>query len=604
MRPLESITGRLQRVASEELNLSGVHLRSANSFGFVIGEALVVLEVLPPGKNLGLADSDVARLRYLLEGALTDNDRLLARRAVKAMISTFVGFIESKEFRLHPEPLRVTSFSELEALLKGSRLPERVWFSPGLITSPARLLSFARRFWSRGADALMWTAFENAPLCLNPVQRPGVPEEYVVESGSSRAQNGCRSCAVATRCVGGTRGFDHFDVDLRPLKNLDSIAGTRRFIEVFCEQWGVPTSSVAIRFLDGLLLGRFESPGVVYPPLECSLKIGGGRLLPRLRLVEYAPAVQGAKSLRSTLNRRRIRELYRLCCEMQGDESSEKVSTWLQEIGKIQGEGFELSIGIDLDVLTGRLVIQLYAHLEPGEREGVLRTVEWALRREEITPGFEARLVDFCKVGLEGWGPVDVPLLALSISDREPPRSKLYFALPLATEAPNLGLKSIQVPGFEKQLPKSGLAIFEFSDGAGEWVKWDWPCSSHYQDIENVVSNLIDGAVANEGPRLEVLFRNEHFGAWPTWMSSSSTGVTFYFQPCENLSFVLCPYYWWLGAGVVGAPVIFCISFWGGVRFCSSSLITRCWHCFVRSPTRPWRTRYWTFRGIAHLFSG
>ena len=532
MRPLESITGRLQRASLEALNLSGVRLWTPQSFSFIAGNAQIVVEVVSPAQGRGVVECDVASLRYRVEGDLDDENQSSVRAALGELVAVFRDFVETENFWVTSEPLRIMTFPELEAMIGAERLPERLWLDPTLSSRPSELLPYVRRLWRRGAETMEWTHLANVPVCLNSSQRPSCPG---VEPGSARTGSlpaSCRDCDVSSRCVGPSRGFEE-EVDwLRPLRNGDSVEGTRRYIEAFCEEWEGASVTRALGIFNTILALRSSAPEVVYPPIECSLKIQEGRLLPRLRWVEYAPVGSGKREERARLNQRRREDLIGLCEGNLEADAAAEVKTWLEDVVQVQGDALEVSVGVELDVMTGALWIQLYAHLEPGDRGALTATVREALCRREGDPGLESGVVGLCETGLEGCGPVDVPLLALSVGGGRPSRSKLYFALPLATTLPTLGLESISVPAFEEQLPAGGLAVLELGGERTDWVKWDWPCTVHYQEIEEVLSRLKEGVAKEDCGRLESLFESDRFGTWPTWMSVNQGGVTFYFQPC------------------------------------------------------------------------
>ena len=77
--------------------------------------------------------------------------------------------------------------------------------------------------------------------------------------------------------------------------------------------------------------------------------------------------------------------------------------------------------------------------------------------------------------------------------------------------------------------PGWGLAVQEHVDGRAEWVKWDFPVTTHYQVYERFLAAFW----RTTGDRQESVptwLSGEHFSPWPTWASLGRGGWALYFQ--------------------------------------------------------------------------
>jgi hypothetical protein len=310
------------------------------------------------------------------------------------------------------------------------------------------------------------------------------------------------------------------------LRHRDPTAAALAAAHAVAGAWSRPIPAAAMDALLALLGGRAGALGVPPIPLELSLKRSAGALLPRLRVVEYSPRSRPglpAREDRAPLRRDRLIEI----AEALG---AAEARAWVAMLEAEQPPGMELSFGLDADLHTGRVLPQLYAHIEPRDHARILGALRGALAWSGAGDAAVPPLLALATDGGEA-ARSDVVLIALSPAAGAPRRTKAYFSRPLAAPHAPSGLLPARPGALGAFAPARGLAVLSCEPGALRWEKWDFPCSAHYQRAEGLAAAFAGGLPGEDQERVTRLLDGRTFAAWPTWLSAGTSTATLYFVP-------------------------------------------------------------------------
>jgi hypothetical protein len=118
-------------------------------------------------------------------------------------------------------------------------------------------------------------------------------------------------------------------------------------------------------------------------------------------------------------------------------------------------------------------------------------------------------------------------LVGIALSASRPPALKLYYRRTWEAR----GDTGLLPDGLEELAPFNpgwGLAVQEHIDGRAEWVKWDFPVTTHYQIYDRFLAAFCRTAGDREASVPDWL-SGERFSPWPTWASLGRGGRELYF---------------------------------------------------------------------------
>lgn len=345
------------------------------------------------------------------------------------------------------------------------------------------------------------------PDCLDLRMRPPIQPPWV-ELSQTPTDGPCSRCGRARGCFAARDGNGS---DLVPLRHTDAgvaeVAALRVLaaasdlpIEQALDAHSLLVDACGDRAVDGAL------------PFEYSVRLpDGGSQADRLRFVSYYPLVT-SDALRCEIHRGRRAAVRTMAARWLTSREAAFLDTWLECAAQTQPATLGLSIGVEMDQ-TGRR-LQIYAHPEPG--------------------GDAERFVDAAIDRLGGLAAaIPTPrspavLVGLALAAGQPPALKLYYHRTWAARA-DTGLLPEGLGDLEPFNPGWGLAVQEHVDGRAEWVKWDFPVTTHYQDYRRFLEVFWKASDAQRAAVPEWL-AGESFSPWPTWASLGRGGRTLYFH--------------------------------------------------------------------------
>ncbi len=345
------------------------------------------------------------------------------------------------------------------------------------------------------------------PDCLDIRMRP--PVQPTTPELTEAPKNGpCARCGRARTCSAAS---DRADTKVAPLRHTDALGAELAALRVLAQASSVPLEqALDAHSLLAEACGERSLAGAL--PLEYSVRLPAGDRRPdRLRFVSYYPLVNDDR-LRSEISRGRREAVRQLATQWLTERETAFLERWLECAAKTQPATLGLSIGVDMNATRVRL--QVYAHPEPNQ-DG-------------------SRFVD-AVVNEVGGSAQSIPkpaspavLVALALSPDQSPALKLYYHRSWA-ERGDTDLLRDGLGALEPFNPGWGLAIQEHVDGRAEWVKWDFPVTTHYQDFGRFLSAFwtATGSARKSAPEW---MSGEHFSPWPTWASLGRGGWALYFQ--------------------------------------------------------------------------
>jgi hypothetical protein len=186
------------------------------------------------------------------------------------------------------------------------------------------------------------------------------------------------------------------------------------------------------------------------------------------------------------------------------------LEAWLQCATAHQPATLGLSIGMDVDAASVRL--QVYAHPEANAS-----AVRFARAAVEAAGGN-------LEAGSEDHPPV---LVGIAVSSGGAPLAKLYYRRTWKLRR-DTDLVAEGLGDMEPFNPGWGLAVRQYAGGRAQWVKWDFPVTTHYQDSERFVDAFWRSAGAGSEPVPDWL-SGASFSPWLTWASVGRRGRALYF---------------------------------------------------------------------------
>ncbi len=347
------------------------------------------------------------------------------------------------------------------------------------------------------------------PDCLDLRMRPPVQAQWVELAAAPR--NGpCSQCGRARGCP-AARESDNDGGGLKPLCHADAGSAELAALRVLAEASSVPLAHAleAYSFLTSACGDRALAGALA---LEYSVRLPAGARQPdRLRFVSYYPMVS-SDAVRREINRGRRAAVRRLAAHWLTARETTVLDAWLECTRETQAATLGLSIGVEMD--SAELRLQVYAHPDP--REDGDRFVNAAVK---MLGGSQD------SIPTQGSSPV---LVGLALSANRSPTLKLYYHRQWEARG-DTGLLPDGLGVLAPFNPGWGLAVQEHVDGRAEWVKWDFPLTTHYQ----VNQPFIETFWRAGGDRHESLpgwLSGESFSIWPTWTSVGRGGWTLYFH--------------------------------------------------------------------------
>ncbi len=345
------------------------------------------------------------------------------------------------------------------------------------------------------------------PDCLDTRMRPPI-QPRSNELAEAPDSGPCSRCGRARFCFAARNR----DADLlKPVRHGDAVGAELAALRVLAEASSVQLAqALEAHSVLADACGDRAVEGAL--PLEYSVRLPAGDLKPdRLRFVSYYPLVT-SDAVRHEISRGRRQAVRALSARWLTSRETAFLDTWLECAEQTQPATLGLSIGMDMD--PSRVRLQVYAHPEPND-DG-------------------ARFVNAVVAGLGG-SIESLPTLAspavlvgLALSVDHPPALKLYYHRHWA-ERGDTGLLSDGLGPLEPFNPGWGLAIQEHVAGRAEWVKWDFPVTTHFQEYERFLDAFWTATGSPQGSVPEWL-SGEHFSPWPTWASLGRGGWALYFQ--------------------------------------------------------------------------
>ncbi len=346
------------------------------------------------------------------------------------------------------------------------------------------------------------------PDCLDLRMRPPIPSPCI-ELAEPPGSGPCARCGRARVCASARESAEG-ELGLKPLRHADAGSAELAALRVLSAAAAFPLADALEAY--ALLVGACEDRTLAgASPLEFSVRLAAGARQPdRLRFVSYYPMV-ASDAVRREINRGRRAAVRTLGARWLTPRERVPLGAWLECTTDAQPDTLGLSIGVEMDTTGIRL--QVYAH--PGPRDAADRLVNAVVRRLGGAPE---------RIPSEGPAPV---LVGIALSAGGPPALKFYYRR--AWEA--RGDTGLLPDGLEELAPFNpgwGLAVQEHVDGRAEWVKWDFPVTTHYQ----VYDRFLAAFWRMTGDRQAVVpdwLSGESFSPWPTWASLGRGGGALYF---------------------------------------------------------------------------
>jgi len=312
-----------------------------------------------------------------------------------------------------------------------------------------------------------------------------------------------RGCPAARESDGrsGLRPLRHADAGSAELAALCRLSAASSIpLTHALEAYSLLTTACEDRALDGALA------------LEYSVRLPAGERQPdKLRFVSYYPMVT-SDVVRREINRGRRAAVRQLAARWLTPQDRTLLETWLACTTETQPATLGLSIGVEMD--TAGIRLQVYAHPDP--RHGADRFVKAAVRILGGSPE---------TIPTQGSSPV---LVGVALSSSRSPALKLYYHRPWEDRR-DTGLLAEGLGELTPFNPGWGLAVQEHSEGRAEWVKWDFPVTTHYQVYERFLETFWRATV-DRHESVPSWLSGESFSPWPTWASLGRGGSALYFH--------------------------------------------------------------------------
>jgi hypothetical protein len=477
-------------------------------------------------------------LGYRLEGKMSPRETEEARAHLLAVARTFAS-LESEAGEppsptpsptpsttpsrsAHPAEQTARTAEELEAMAR--RGPGPIRPSVELLAAPEGLIEVVDRLYRASLGGVRLAQVIGLPPCLDLAMRPEALETPNATARTPLASP-CDRCGAAMYCPTSAGPSPPASSSLRPLRHLEPTAAAVVALHAIAAAFGKPIPALALDTLVGILGARVGLLSVPAAPLEFSLKRGVDALLPHLRVVEYSPRSRPGlptREERGPLRRARLSQLARAL-------GAAEVDAWIDLVEQAQPAGLELTFGLDADLESGRVLPQLYAHIEPRDRPRMLdvlgRILAWSC---PDTAGLAA-VTELAEGGASTPERSDIVLVAHAPGPGAPRRTKVYFARTLAAGHPASGLYPARLDALSGYAPEHGLCVLSCGPGGARWEKWDFPCASHHQRASGLAAAFAEGLPPAERRRVEELLDGRAFAPWPTWLSVGRDARTLYF---------------------------------------------------------------------------
>jgi len=332
------------------------------------------------------------------------------------------------------------------------------------------------------------------PDCLDLRMRPPI-QSPCVDFAEPPRTGPCARCGRARVCSSARESAD----ELEPLRHADAGSAELAALRVLSEAAALPLAD-ALEAYALLIAACGDRTLAGASPLEYSVRLAAGARQPdRLRFVSYYPLV-ASDAVRREINRGRRAAVRTLAARWLTSRERVAVDGWLECTTDAQPDTLGLSIGVEMDPAGIRL--QVYAH--PGPRDAADRLVNAVVQRLGGAPE---------RIPAHGAAPV---LVGIALSAGRPPALKLYYRRAWE-ERGDTGLLPDGLDELAPFNPGWGLAVEEHVDGRAEWVKWDFPVTTHYQVYDRFLAAFWQGAAPE-------WLSGEHFSPWPTWASLGRGG--------------------------------------------------------------------------------
>lgn len=378
--------------------------------------------------------------------------------------------------------------------------------------------------WASGARA----AVPGPSPCLAQSQRPPTPGDLGRPTRDLVVP--CNSCGVASACELASSISPHHASLLRPLRHRNDLAAARAAIERTCAVFEAEVPERIDGFLQDVSARRRAMPNAVPTPLELSVKVANARLIPSVRVVEYAP-LGGEDQASRVLRAEALERVVVSACPVAEDSTA----AWFRSLARNQRRHPEMSVGLDVPLLEPAMsTVQAYAHVDPSDRASMRVLLADALAWGGVAQASHAgilKLLDLPGNVRDAGARPALTLYSLSPSARDPRRIKLYFAAPLALAHAASGLEAFDPGPLSPFAPSWGLAVLEVSQGRAVWKKRDFPNLAHFQRAAPSVAAFAAQLQEPDAASLLRLFDGEAFAPWPTWLSMGEQAWTYYYVP-------------------------------------------------------------------------
>jgi hypothetical protein len=489
-----------------ELELAGDDLH------LPLGAALVKITIEARDSARAFARGRTAALGYMVQGDLAGEAKDGARDALLAIGQSLLAIEDSSD-----EVREVGSFEGLAALPPGTRArPARP-----LLVDPSALIPTIQRLHEAELNAGASRQLLELPPCLSIEMRPEPLGPEIAPKQAVLLPEPCNACGAAACCPALPASPPA--MPLRPLRHAEATAAALAAVSSIAAAFERPVPAAALQFLvevQALRRGLHSIPPV---PFELSLKRSDTRLDATLRIVEYSPRSPPGADSRGVRGPVRRRALVRILERMAGTVASE-AAAWLERVERHASVGLEMSIGVEIDLATGGVRPQLYAHVEPESGPRARDLVEAML-------AFASAVSPDVRAIAEEPGGSALVLAAHAPTAGTPHRVKLYFARALASGHARSGLVAANPGSLAAYAPDTGLAVLA-ADGRGAvWEKWDFPCARHFQATQALPEDFARGLDDPDAARIRRILDGDTFAPWYTWLSVGRGSRAVYFVP-------------------------------------------------------------------------
>ncbi len=344
------------------------------------------------------------------------------------------------------------------------------------------------------------------PDCLDLRMRPAMAAPCS-ELAAPPSTGPCARCGRARVCPSAGESAE---AGLKPLRHADAGSAELAALRVLSAAAAFPLEDALEAY--ALLIGACGDRALAGASgLEFSVRLAAGARQPdRLRFVSYYPMVT-SDAVRREINRGRRAAVQTLAARWLTPRERVLLDAWLECTADAQPDTLGLSIGVEIDTTGIRL--QVYAH--PGPRDAADRLVNAVVQRLGGAPAH---------IPPQGSAPV---LVGIALAAGRPPAQKLYYRRAWEARG-DTGLLPDGLGELAPFNPGWGLAIQEHIGGRAEWVKWDFPVTTHYQEYDRFLAAFW----RTNGDRQALVpdwLAGEGFSAWPTWASLGRGGRALYF---------------------------------------------------------------------------